>query len=570
MGRNLPCNLPEADRERVFGYFEDHPWLDEAAEAQMSACFSQYLFYETWGTRNYRDCHCTHCGGYSLYADDMPTFFKKKHGDDITCPQCGGDVAMVALGKMKNLSTLNNEERRFSIFRPAPDGGLLVISGWGTKYYTWGDLSPVVGFREKERQYFAPGVRMRWKRTWTYGGPCGTGTAHPVGWEPCDSMAEPFNPSINRTSDGSYYLICPERIGDTALRYCQLEDWYHDRCKVWLTDTGDSVRYIHKFLAAYTAYPYIEMGCKLGFYTAVDELVLENKKNAQLLNWNAPTSWGFLRLNRRDGRAFLRAEGSLDLLKAYRQAQKEGGAPSLQTFLELAAKVGGEKNAGLLYRTARKAGCTITEAINYVDRHKDLGRAGTVIQMWSDYLYFAAALDYDLSRRDVALPKDLQERHDAAAETSKILGKQLTDKRYAKRTESLRKMYEFEYGGYCIVVPASAEAIVQEGRALQHCVGGYAARHMKGDIDILFLRKARRKGVSFITMELRRRKSAADPVSIAQIHGYQNDYYGRGEYGHPKEQFAWFLEVWTDWLAHGSKRDSSGKPILPKRKEHSA
>lgn len=568
MAKNLRCNLPEDDYERVFGYFDDHPFLDSAEESQMSACFSQYLFYETFGTKEYRECHCTTCGEFSFWKKELPEFFGEKHGYVIGCPNCGEEVKMVSLGKMRNLGSLNNEEHRFSIFRPAPDGGLLVISGWGTKPYSWNELSPTVHFREKERQYFAPGVRMRWKRVWSYAGLCNTGPAHPVGWEPCDFMREPHNPTINLTSDGSYYVICAERIEDTNLRYCQLEDWYHDRCKVWITDTVEPVRYIHKYLASYTAYPSMEMACKLGFYTAVDELVLEHYKNANLLNWNAPTSWGFLRLNRRDGRAFLRAEGSLDLLKIYRQAQKEGDAPSLQAFLDLAVKVGGEKNAGLLYRAAKKAGCTITEAINYVDRHKELGRAGTIIQMWVDYLDMATALDYDLSRRDVTLPKDLQERHDNAAATSKILGAQLTEKKYAKRTAALRKLYEFEYGGYCIVVPASAEAIVQEGKTLRHCVGGYAARHMDGKVDILFLRNTRKKGTSFVTIEMKPRKASTDPVQLVQIHGYRNELYKNSIPA--RERFSWFLDVWVGWLVHGSKRDPSGKPILPERKEHSA
>ena len=570
MARNLRCNMPEADRERVFQYFEESPWLDDAEESQMLGCFEPILLYETWGTKNMRECTCSHCGAFQVYDDEAPSFFKYHHGAKVDCPNCGDGVKLVSLGKMRSFDALNKVELRFSIFRNAPDGGLMVVSGWGRRQYSWNDLQPGVHFVEKERQYFAPGVRMRWKRIWEYDGLCNTGQAHPCGWEDCDYMKEPHNPTINWASDGSYYVIAAERIEASSLRYCQLEDWYHDRCKVWLTDTAEPVRFVHKYLSAYTAYPYIEMACKLGFYKAVDDLVLDNCKNAALLNWNAPTSWGWLRLSKVDGRAFLKAEGNLDLLRLYKTAQKQSDVPSMSAFLNMAARFGGEENAGVLYAAAKKAGCSITEAVNYVERHKELDRPGTVVQMWSDYLDMANTLEYDLSRRDVALPKDLRQRHDNAMATVAILGKQVMEQRHSLRVKQLDKMYAFDFNGYSIVAPASVKSIVEEGKTLHHCVGGYAARCMEGKVDILFLRRSRRKGVPYITLELTHRKSPTDPVHIVQIHGYHNDLFKNGKVGQPKEQYAWFLDVWEDWLLHGSKRDKDGKPILPKRKEHSA
>ena len=571
MGRNLRCNLPEADRERVFSYFEDHPFLDDAEEAQMSACFPQYLFYETFGTKEYRECHCTSCGEFSFWKNQLPEFFESTHGDRIECPNCGQAVELKALGKMQNFGSLNNEERRFSIFRAAPDGGLLVISGWGTKPYSWNELSPTVHFREKERQYFAPGVRMRWKRIWDYAGLCNTARPIPSGWEACDYMAEPHNPTINWTSDGSYYLICAERIEDTKLRYCQLAEWFYDRDHIDIVEPPEqAVRYASKYLSAYTAYPNLEMACKLGFFKAVDDLVLENRKNAQLLNWKAETSWGFLRLNKADGRAFLKADVSLDLLRLYHSLRKQLPGLTMHDFLILSARIGGETNAAKLYSVAQKAGCTITEAVNYAERQKHHDRMREVLQIWDDYLDFAGTLEYDMSRRDVVLPKDLRDRHDAAADTVAMLGVQVNDPRFNKRLKQLNDMYAFDFGGYSIVIPGTTKAIVEEGKTLHHCVGGYAARHMAGEVDILFLRKSRKKNTPFLTIEMSHRTSGTSPVRMVQIHGYCNDNFGTRSHGNPKQQFAWFLDVWMDWLRHGSKRDGNGKPILPKRKEERA
>lgn len=141
---------------------------------------------------------------------------------------------------------------------------------------------------------------------------------------------------------------------------------------------------------------------------------------------------------------------------------------------------------------------------------------------------------------------------------------------YRKRVKELETMYSFDYNGYSIVVPASAQAIVEEGKVLGHCVGGYAARHLEGQTDILFLRKTRKKGTPYITIEMHHRGSRTAPVFIAQIHGYRNDNYGKRGHGNPRQKYAWFLDVWMDWLGHGSKRDKAGKPILPKAKEVTA
>lgn len=572
MARNLRCNIPADDQERIFSYFPDRLWPDDAEELQMRQAFRNYLFFEQYGTKNYRECYCSNCGGYSVYAEEMPAFFKQKHGATVICSQCGEEVELKALGKMRNLSTLNDQEVRFSVFRPAPDGGLLVISGWGTRYFSWGDLMPAVGFREKERQYFAPGKRMRWKRVWEYAGLCNTGPAHPVGWEPCEFMAEPHHPTINWTSDGSYFLICPERIEDTALRWCQLEEWYYDFRKVWITDTREPVRFVHKYLSAYTEFPRMEMAVKMGFIEAVDDLVLDGKKNARILDWTADTSWGFLRLNKPDCKAFLRAKLGSNELRLYREVKNQMPQLSMNRFLELADRVGSDTNASKLIRATRMAKCSIAEGINYTERQMARQSAGMshILQLWTDYLSFAQTLDYDLSRVDVVLPKDLRERHDAAADTVSILKLRNQEAQYTKRINRLNEMYTFDYCGYSIVVPSRAEDIVREGRTLHHCVGGYAARHMDGKVDILFLRKSRKKSRPFITIEMEHRCGPTDQVRIVQIHGYRNDNYADGRRGHPEKQFAWFLDEWMDWLRHGSKRDKNGRPILPQRKEAQA
>ena len=105
-----------------------------------------------------------------------------------------------------------------------------------------------------------------------------------------------------------------------------------------------------------------------------------------------------------------------------------------------------------------------------------------------------------------------------------------------------------------------AQAVAQggeiraEGKALCHCVGGYAKRHMEGATTILFLRAADDPDTPLCTIEMEQ-----DGKNIRQIHGYRND---RGLKS-PKKLYAAFLDIWLPWVAAGSRRDPQGRPILP-------
>ncbi|MEI3089713.1 MAG: PcfJ domain-containing protein [Oscillospiraceae bacterium] len=178
----------------------------------------------------------------------------------------------------------------------------------------------------------------------------------------------------------------------------------------------------------------------------------------------------------------------------------------------------------------------------------------TGVQLWADYLRMARELGYDLTEATVAMPKDLRERHDAAAELLEIRKDQAATAAYAKRYKQLCRKYEFALSGLRIVVPKSGSEIVREGKTLHHCVGGYAARHMSGKTTILFLRHEKRPERPWMTIEL------TGKDTIRQIHGYKNEGYNHAQ--DPEERYAWFLDAWLGWVHAGSRRDKQKQPIL--------
>ncbi len=443
-----------------------------------------------------------------------------------------------------------------------------MISGWGRRKFSHNDLSPDIDFTEKERAYYGPGERMRWKRIWEYAGLGCTGTAYSAGWEDCDWMGEPFNPSMY-TSDGSYFPVCAERISDTKLRYSRIEDWCYDRFKVILSEPTEGVRFVHKFLALYTEYPNMEMACRLGLWEAVDELVDSGRKNARLLDWGAKTSWGFLRLNKADGKEFLKAGcdmGDLELLAAARKWDKD---LTLAKFWELLDAC---HNDSRVVELVLKA-CKLSKLSPQKILHYLAGGGMTIrarAQMLADYLEFAKVLKYDLKRQDVALPKDLADRHDASAATVSIIQaterKANAEKKYANRIRETQQMYEFSLGGLTVLAPVSPVEIVDEGKRQGHCVGGYAARHFNGVLEILFLRRTAAPNTPWITMEVAHRTQPTGRVKIKQMYDAGN----RHGLLHWKKEIGWFIDAWIHWLECGSPRNRDGLPVIGKYEEVSA
>ena len=67
-----------------------------------------------------------------------------------------------------------------------------------------------------------------------------------------------------------------------------------------------------------------------------------------------------------------------------------------------------------------------------------------------------------------------------------------------------------------IVQPKQLSDIAYEGKALSHCVGGYAERHAKGALSIMFIRKKSEPDKPYYTMEV-----SADG-KIVQVRGKRN------------------------------------------------
>lgn len=540
------CNIGAIEGAVLFSQMDSY--LSHEEEEQLLRKFTAYCFYESWGTRNQRECFCTVCNQYfTIYKDECPDFFRHHHNDGGYCPECGADVQLKSLGRCKSGSSLR-ESVAAAFIRPGPDNGIFISAGIAFRGFSLyhNDCNPAVEYIEKARYYMAPGRVKGWKRSvgWQlYRDMFGESP-----WTEMKNITEPFQRNTLYGYDNDHWLFGTEHLEDTAFKYCQIEDWYHNITCNWICECENTVKLCISYLANYAMRPQMEMAVKLGLPELCTDLC-EGRANGRDINWRAKNPPAFLKLSKADAKAFLQSP-SIGLLRAVHIARKEGckaDVDELRGALPSVGKIGFDE----LIACAGRCRVTLNRALDYAAAH---GRNG--VGLWKDYLDMAAKLGYDLSQRDVCMPKDLRGRHDAAVATIKVEQDEKSRLAYKKRYVALVQKYAFEMDGYRIIVPLSADEIVREGKTLGHCVGGYAARHVEGKTTILFFRKSRKPGTSFITLEM----MGVNGDQIRQIHGYRNEGY-KGAVS-PSVRYEHFLNTWREWLRGGSKRDADGKPII--------
>lgn len=161
-----------------------------------------------------------------------------------------------------------------------------------------------------------------------------------------------------------------------------------------------------------------------------------------------------------------------------------------------------------------KTGISLKKVLNYADRQGGHYR----IRDWNDYLNQCIELKYDMNDTLITKPKNLQEAHERLTKIIKIKADELAQQELEERNKKLAEMeYTDEKRGLQIVIPKSVQEIIDEGKRLNHCVGGYAQRHAEGKLTILFLRTTDKPDVPYYTMEVN------TEGRIIQCRGYRNN-----------------------------------------------
>ena len=357
----------------------------------------------------------------------------------------------------------------------------------------------------------------------------------------------------------SYDMIGLQELQKSALRWCRLE-----QVRIASDD-------FIELLTAACLYPkQVEWLVKLGLQDAVRDLAGRGVKNAAAVKWNANTPAAFLGCGVKELDAITKeSDRPLVALRIYRALHDMTQAPTPEECAAL-ADCADDRTLRVLLPRMKRYGLRIPKLISYLEKIRCHGKIhwsnNDALSAYADYITAADGCGLDLSNTIHLLPRDFWEKHDTvtAAWSAICANRRSTeaDHKYKARLHKLTDRYLYWNDTLLIRAPVNAGEIVEEGKRLEHCVGGYADRHLSGKTTILFLRRRDKPHVPLVTIEM-------DGNTIRQVYGYRNDRVSCPE--NPKaipvrKLYGAFLDEWLEWLSAGSKRYKDGRPKLPKRK----
>ena len=568
------------EQEKAGRFAELAPPLREGELEAINALFPAYLFRrrktgELWTTC----CHEYITAGLDCADQGMRRAMWEPHQREpknrwdeqqkpsMNCPFCGKPVIVKELrytGRRENLSRY----RRAVVLR-WHEGALWARAYDCSKHYTAGyDLTGEPGCKLVGVYRFQPGLAEETTRRWYGNSPFGSivtqdGPLTRGRWK----IHSPF--TANADYGVGYDVIGLDEVQESPLRYCCRKEF-------------DVPKYrLLEYLTACCFYPrQIEMLFKAGMGDVVHDLVERGVKHAAVIDWDTNNPAKVFGLNRQELKIFLGTNRDIEILELHKRLK---GRVAITVCAEW---MGMGLNIRRTLRAAKKWGVAPERLIRYLAgnmgcaRYGGMSRLDEVLRFWEDYLTAAEATGYPLHRENVLLPKNLGEAHDEAARKHRAVlqrqRKQAERERrqaererlaaanaaYDERRVKLDRKYGFELDGLLIRAPISGAEVLDEGRVLKHCVGGYADRHVQGYTTILFMRKAVKPDEPWLTIEM-------DGNQLVQIHGYKNEgvHTVKGRFApDPREVYREFLDRWLGWLKKGSKRDKHGRPKLPRKK----
>lgn len=491
------------------------PTITKKEIRQMNSYFKPYIFYHKTG-KNETECFCTACN--RSYTSDSTLHHKTME----ICPYCHTTATAAAAGYSQKDKT---ETINFVIFKKHRTKDIVYAiclnagkryngdyRNWFNKVRTYGvdfyrqpdlecDLHKIYVFKPGEcnvyrRQYAYLNGKYSYKYT-----------------KIKKKVSRPFTATIYKPTDT--IMLNREVLPKTHLRY------YAAALPVSLQN------HLVEWLNLCSLYPIAEIAGKSKSKTIqriVQDKLCYDMTHRDLVDWKAKKPKDFLKITLNELRDFEKSETrtySLDTLELYVCHKKKGEKIPFEVCQ---------------FEVVLKESSLFIEVKNYIDikklyeyrRRQQKNKTWRGERTYLDYLHHAQMCGYDLTQKNILYPRDIQQAHDDAVANWHIVQAEKEKEKadaeaqkygYPERYKQLCKKYAFEYGELKIVVPERASEIITEGKVLQHCVGGYASRHIQGKTTILFLRHISEPDKPYYTIEVNENEKY-----IVQCHGFMNEW----------------------------------------------
>ncbi len=273
-----------------------------------------------------------------------------------------------------------------------------------------------------------------------------------------------------------------------------------------------------KYFDLYAKYPCIEYIAKLGLghliesriqgYPTLGALNLRGKTLPEVLR---------IRLTKPEIRKLKENVKNIDVnaLKLWQLSKKDGSNLSLDDIIRLDFPV---ERMG---RVAKYA--SVRKIIWYIERQRRCRKSNQginssyyILSDWADYISDCEKLEFDLTEDCILYPRNLHQAHQNTIKQIKIQGNALLDRQITKRLPTLNQRFYWEDEQFLIRPATTSVELINEGKALHHCVGTYGDRYAVGKTNILFIRRRNAPDKPFYTMEINNQNA------IVQCRGLKN------------------------------------------------
>lgn len=444
---------------------------------------SRYIFTTRNGKKE-ETGFCTHCK--AEFKTDKP-----KHNSKYKCPSC--DSNCIVKQSWRGHRGLHDEACFVYYMKSKIDPNILIAKGYYAVRNYNGDYKNVYNQYTIEALYIFDiknNKSKMFKKSW-YGSGEFSETSSIYSFNINSLARHPFYYSIKNIENA---------IKGNEFKYSPYKEY-----------TNYSML---KFFDLYTKYPIIEQITKVGLKNLISDK-LRGYGTHKAINWNGKDIFKMLKINRKDLKDIKQSEVLVSplFLKLYQLSQKYKAnlTPKVVKDIEFLVSNNLDDFMKILKLT------TFTKAYNYIKKQQNIKRKDlyvNVISTWKDYIADCIKLDMDLTEDNVLLPKDIYATHQNTIKQVKITADVSLNIAISKRLKVLNK-YNFEINGLLIRPAHDSLELLEEGKALTHCVGGYAVKYSKGDTNIFFIRKVSESDKPYFTIEIIKDK-------IIQVHGKNN------------------------------------------------
>ena len=289
--------------------------------------------------------------------------------------------------------------------------------------------------------------------------------------------------------DSYCYVYIPRNWRDcfagTSLQYCNLDDYTanvaaskKDRCTI-------------RLLMDWARYPALEKFWKAGYTGLVHEKLRGLwARHRYAVNWNRNSICEAIKFPKRLLKLYTPAEWTMDRIQEVTEAWK----------LVQAGKIREAEIQIWIYSNLKKE--YLEDAWGHASAQKIVAYAAKqkYISHYRDYLKDCIRLRLNLDDHAILFPPDLEAAHARTIEQVKYEETKESEELFQKaRSKGL--WMEYEKDGLLIRWPTSGNEIINEGKVLHHCVGGYVKRAAEGKTTILLVRKVNAPDVPYYTLE---------------------------------------------------------------------